>query len=132
MLSYISRTEGAPFEWNRLDCNTFFIGMHDAVYGTRLLDQVRDRYGSRRGAIKYMREQGLTPNQYLYLRGYRQVSVSDPVDFQSGDVVLHPNRVYATVFVYFEGVFWGVLEDQHCGAFTVASVTGVEHTVWRK
>ena len=129
MAAFISRREGDAFDWGKNDCNTFFIEMHDYVYGTQDMLKIQHQYGTRRGAIEFMRRLKLSPAQWLFLRGYRKMT--EP-GFINGDVVIHDHKVYATVFVYFEGVFWSVQENTECQAYTVAAVTAQPHQGWRK
>lgn len=130
MAAFISRHAGEAFAWGTNDCNTFFIEMHDYVYGTTDMLKVKNHYGSRRGACEFMRKLGLTPGQWLHLRGYKRITSADA--WQNGDVATHNHRLYATVFVYFEGVFWSVQEETECAAYTVEAVTSAEHQGWRK
>jgi hypothetical protein len=114
MGAFISKRQGMEFQWGVNDCNTFFIEMHDYVYGTDDFEtRVKEKYNDKRSAIQFMKDLGLTPGQWLALRDYTKLTSQNP-QYRNGDVaiVTHKQNLYACVWVYYEGAFWGVPEGE--------------------
>jgi len=129
--SIIKSQAGKPFEWGVHDCNTFFIDIHDKMYGTNDIQQVRDQYATRRGAIKFLRDRlKLTPAQWLHFRNY--IAIEDTSKWMPGDVALIQHPTYASVYIYCEGVFWTVPEDGELVAYEKSAVESQLTSAWRK
>lgn len=129
--SIIKGQAGKPFEWGVHDCNTFFIDIHDKMYGTTDIQKVKNQYSDRRSAIKFLRDQlKLTPAQWLHFRNY--VPIAEPGNWVAGDVVLIQHPVYASVYIYSEGAFWTVPENSELVAYTTGAVESQLTSAWRK
>lgn len=110
MGSFITRKTGQDFYWGINDCNTFFIELHDELYGTDDLKRVKEQYANRPEAVKFMKNLGLTPAQWLHMRNYRKLE--DKFRWTDGDVGIIQHKVFASVYVYFNGAFWTVPEGE--------------------
>lgn len=128
--SFITRKTGQDFAWGVNDCNTFFIELHDLLYGTTDLDRVKAQYRNRHQAVKFLKQLGLTPAQWLYMRDYGVIQ--DPVDWQDGDVAIIQHRVFASVYVYFNGAFWTVPEGQQMRGYHPEALANQPVTGYRK
>ena len=130
MGSFISGKVGQEFRWGINDCNTFFIELHDKLYGTDDLKRVKQQYINKKTAIKFLKNLGLTPAQWLHIRNYSQIKGKK--DWQDGDVLTIQHKIYASVYVYFDGAFWTVPEEQTMRGYHPDSFTNVTYTGWRK
>lgn len=126
---YIQSWANQEFDWGTADCNQFFIGFHDAVYGTRDLPRVQNQYASRSSARQFLKNLGLTSRQWLTMRGYKPL---ESLEFENGDVVIHDHKFFSTVFVYWQGVFVSCLEEVNFAGYTPEAVTSRSYTAWRK
>jgi hypothetical protein len=126
---YMQPWTNSEFQWGKTDCNQFFIGWHDAVYGSNDLPRVQNQYTSRGTARQFLRNLGLTSRQWLTMRGYKQL---DSTDFEPGDVVLHDFKYHSSVFIYWEGVFVSSVEGLNFCAFAPEAMTVGNYTAWRK
>jgi hypothetical protein len=132
MGSFISKRTGKAFEWNVNDCNTFFIEMHDYVYGTTdYEDKVKGAYSHKEGAKEFMRNLKITPAMWLHLRDYKELKAKNP-QWENGDVVTIERGYYASVYVYFEGAFWTVPEGQEIKGYHPKAFKKLEKRNWRK
>lgn len=55
LAQFIEDNLGRPFAWGRCDCNTFVLEAMDVLGGTALADEIRGRYKTARGAIRFRR-----------------------------------------------------------------------------
>lgn len=129
--NYITNKMGKDFEWGVNDCNTFFIELHDLLYETEDLPRVKEQYSTRKGAIKFLKDLQLTPAQWLTLRDYKKLKATNP-QYQDGDVLLLPMRVYSSVFFYFNGALWTFPEGKELRGYAPKAFNKLEKTVWRK
>lgn len=132
LLSIIRKQAGKPFQWGVHDCNTFFIEIHDKMYGSKDIETVRDQYGDRRGAIVFLNKTlGLSAAQWLHFRNYRKVASKKP-RWTAGDVVLIERHAYSSVYIYSEGAFWTVPENSELVAYDPSAVQKEMTSAWRK
>jgi len=132
LLSIIRKQAGKPFQWGVHDCNTFFIEIHDQMYGSRDIEKVRDQYGDRRGAIVFLNKTlKLSAAQWLHLRNYKKI-VSKKPKWTAGDVVLIERHAYSSVYIYSEGAFWTVPEGSELVAYDPSAVAKEMTSAWRK
>jgi hypothetical protein len=129
--NYITNKMGKDFEWGVNDCNTFFIELHDLLYETDDLPRVKEKYSTRKGAMKFLKDLKLTPAQWLTLRDYKKLKANNP-QYQDGDVLLLPQRVYSSVFFYFNGALWTFPEGKELRGYAPKAFNKLEKTVWRK
>lgn len=129
--SIIQGKAGQPFEWGVHDCNTFFIDIHDKLYGTTDMKDVLHQYTNRKGAIAFLKNKlKLTSAQWLYFRNYRKQT--GEVEWQNGDIALIEHKIYASVYIYCNGVFWTVPEQQELLAYESSAVESQMTSAWRK
>jgi len=133
--SFITGKIDQEFRWGQNDCNTFFIELHDKLYGTNDLSRVVDQYFDRNTAKKFLTDLGLTPAQWLHMRNYRRIPdlISKSNNFwQDGDVAIFQHKVFASVYVYFDGAFWTVPEGQTMKGYHPDALTKHNIQGWRK
>ena len=128
--SYITGKIDQEFRWGLNDCNTFFIELHDKIYGTNDLPRVKNKYFDRHTANRFLRDLGQTPAQWLHFRNYRKLPGLD--NWQDGDVVIFQHKVFASVYVYFDGAFWTVPEGQTMRGYHPDALTKHKIQGWRK
>ena len=128
--SFITGKMGQDFHWGINDCNTFFIELHDKLYGTDDLKRVQEKYFDKRTAIQFLKDLGITPAQWLYMRNYRKLE--DNFRWTDGDVAIHQHKTYASVYVYFNGAFWTVPEGKVMTGYHPKAFEKIKLTGWRK
>ena len=129
--SWISRNTGQDFHWGVWDCNIFFVEYHDMMYGTNDLDRIYKKYIDRRSGIRLLKSMGLTSTQWLTIKGYKQLKTT-PKKLLPGDVAVLDHKLYASVYIYFEGAWWSVQEDTGLRGYTPDAVKKAKPTWWRK
>ena len=127
--TFIAEKTDQAFRWGVNDCNTFFIELHDRLYGSRDLERVRNQYTDRSTARAFLKKLGLTPAQWLHMRNYSKISNTD---WQPGDVAILQHQVFASVYVYFDGAFWTVPEGKSITGYRPEALTKHDIQGWRK
>jgi hypothetical protein len=128
----IKKQAGKEFEWGVHDCNTFFIDIHDKMYGSQDIEKVKHQYSNRRGAIVFLNKTlKLTAAQWLHFRKYKKITAKKP-KWTAGDVVLIENPAYSSVYIYSEGAFWTVPEGSELVAYDPSAVAKEMTSAWRK
>ena len=128
--SWLTSKQGQAFNWGTWDCNIFFVELHDMLYGTTDLDRVHRKYQDRRSGVRVLREIG-TPAQWLHFKNYKKKTSSHP-KWRDGDIATIDQRLYYSVYFYFDGAFWTVPEEGQLTGYTPASVENVMTAWWRK
>ena len=128
--SFITGKMGQDFHWGINDCNTFFIELHDMLYNTKDLERVKEQYNNKRTAIQFLKNLSITPAQWLYMRHYRKLE--GEYEWEDGDVAIHQHKVYASVYVYFDGAFWTVPEDKTMTGYHPKAFDNINLVGWRK
>ncbi len=82
---YIASKRHDAFEWGVNDCHTFVLEMHDTVYGTQWLQDLKNKYNTRMGAYRLAKT--WDAQQQMQFMGYDEAG-----DMCSGDVVLVPHK----------------------------------------
>ena len=125
---YISDQSNQEHKWGIKDCCTVFLEYHDAVWGTDKASAVKEKYFSKRSAIEFYKSWKLTWRQWLFMNNYEQVDGYP----REGDIAFFHQRLFPTVYIYHNGVFWTMSEDDDFTAFDSTVVVNHENvTVWR-
>lgn len=131
LASIISQYAETEFERGQNDCNTFFLDVHDKMYGTCDREEVVGKYDDLKSGIRYLKKKvKLSPHQWMMARHY---AVLRDRDVKVGDVALIEHRGYATAFIYSDGAWWTMLE--RTGGLNGVSTPDMllqATSVWRK
>lgn len=129
--SWLSRNTDKDFHWGVWDCNIFFVEYHDIMYNTDDLKRIQNKYFDKRSGIRLLRDMKLTSGQWLTLRNYKKSPTKKP-KWKDGDIALQEHRLYASVFIYFDGAFWSVTENSTLKGYTPKAVETAMTSWWRK
>lgn len=125
--SYITSKKGQPFQWGINDCNTFFTEYSDMFYNTEDTKRIKGQYLDRRSGIKFWRNLGLTPAQWLHMRGWEKIDD----DYADGDIIVFERKAYSSVYIYFDGAFWTVAENEECKGYHPTAFENLKTQGWR-
>ena len=130
MGSWISGHIDTEFHWGHWDCNIFFVAYHDMMYGTKDLDRVVNQYFDKRSGIRLLKNMGLTPNQWLHMKDYSKIS--ENTKKKDGDLAVLDHKLYASVYIYYNGAYWSVQENVGLAGYTPSAIKKAKPTWWRK
>jgi hypothetical protein len=125
LTGFILGSQGQPFSWGFMDCNTFAARVNDILTGKKTLGKIQFQYNDQKSAIRFQRNY-LTAPQYLHTNGWRQVQ--DNV-FLDGDMLLVADKHYARAHVVYNKQCWSVHETAGVCAADINQLP--EYTHWR-
>lgn len=127
---YIADLLSKDHVWGTMDCCTVFLGYHDAVWSADKQSEVVGHYNDRKGAMRFYKRMKLTWRQWLFINKYEKLDSSNHLT--EGDIAVLDHKLFPTVYIYHNGVFWTMSEDRDL--ISVDSDKMKEHpdvTVWR-
>lgn len=124
---WLSEQIDKPFVRGEQDCITSFLEMHDTVYGTTALDQVKSKYWDRASAIRFYRNFGLTWRQWLTINKWEQVSD----DALEGDIRVVDGKAFPTVYMKHNSYWWNYHESYGFQSYTDTAWRTANYTQWR-
>lgn len=131
LASIISKYHDTEYQWGQADCNLFFIDVHDQMYGTNDLQEIQGKYEDLKSGIRYLKKKiKKTPEEWMMSRHY---TLLKHTDVKVGDVALFQHKSYESVFIYSDGAWWSMVEEQNglVGAPT-EDVLAQATSLWRK
>lgn len=129
LLNFVEANLGRPFAWGECDCNTFALEMIDAVYDTALAAQIRGRYQTERGAIRYRRRSpwGSLIN-LLREAGFCEV----PKGFaQTGDILIVVAPKWEMSHICLGNRAVAAFPGDGVQCFPLAALADEPYTIWR-
>lgn len=126
--TYIGQLVNKTHDWGNVDCCTVFLQYHDALWGTEKAKEVIGRYKDRKGAMNFYKNMKLTWRQWLFVNKYEKVDGA----LEEGDVAVLDHKLFPTVYIYHNGAFWVMSEEQNLSAFDAQLLRDhAQVSVWR-
>lgn len=110
---YLAEVRHKIHNWGQFDCMLLCIDWADKLTGSNWAGGIRGHYEDRKTAIKFAR--GLNGIEWLNSAGYTNITDATDAETytpQDGDIWFQDFKSYYIGWIIFQGLAWGVTEEQ--------------------
>ena len=128
LMNFVEKNLGRPFVWGRCDCSTFALEATDAIFDTALVNKIKGKYRTGKGAIKFRRRSWGSFINLLKEAGF----VESQKGFeQTGDMLIVEDEEWERVHVYLGNWACASFPDDGVQLFPMTVMNDKPYKVWR-
>ena len=128
LMNFIEKNLGRPFVWGRCDCSTFALEATDAIFDTALVNKIKGKYRTGKGAIKFRRRSWGSFINLLKEAGFVELQRGFE---QTGDMLIVEDAEWERVHVYLDNWVCAPFPDDGVQLFPMTVMNGKPYKVWR-
>ena len=127
-INFVEKNLGRPFTWGQCDCSTFALEVIDAAFDTALVDKIKGKYRTEKGAIKFRRRSWGSFVNLLKEAGFVELQRGFE---QTGDILIIEDAEWERVHVYLGNWVVASFPDDGVQLFPMTIMNGKPYKVWR-